>query len=362
MTQINEKNAMIPASDAFSEAFTRFQDSRQFKRLQDKYKVKPFFERAKTLKVTADVSSYFLNVFSASTAFLFVFSFLTSLLPWKVLAGFFALAFLVGLEALKRFSLPVVFRRFFQFKRLAAGAIAFSVLLSLVSVVSSYFGAKEAVRLLTPEAELVSLEAVRTPFEARLQALQADKADAMKQTWKGKQTVQAAKRLNVIQQQEAEVQTAMLEAVTQAQSSNNTTMQQHTATNKLKAEHFAAVTLLFELLLVLALWYVEFYDFRSLAEFSIFGSSSAGASSTESKPIIEFPRKQQRTVVQGFTNNAMRYNENAMQSSCLMCGNSYERKTSWQKYCTTECRLEAHALKHSGQVFDVRKRHNKQTV
>lgn len=357
MAQITE-NPNIPQTDHFNEAFQRFQASRQFKRLEEKYRVRPFFERAKPLKVIAEVGSYLLNAFSAATAFLLVYSFVFSLVPYQVVSGFFAVAFLVVLEGLKRYSLPIVFKEALQFKRLNIGAIAFSFGLSVVSIGSSYFGAKEAVRLLTPEAELVSLEDVRKPFEDRLEQLQADKADAMKQTWKGKQTVQAARRLNIIQDQEAELQAALLSAIQQAEAQNAESLQSHTSGTTLKAEHFAAVTLGFELLLILALWYGEFYDFRSLAEFAAAGGSARTASSNDS---TEKEKKtvflngsgvhlnDTRTVIQGFQPNAMRYaNTNAL---CLHCGKSYERRTSWQKYCATDCRLQSHAAKH-GQTFD----------
>lgn len=359
MEQSNEKLS-LPQTDHFSEAFSRFQASRLFDRLQKKYQVRPFFERAKPLKNIAEGSSYLLNVFSASTAFLLVFSFLKSLLPFQALAVFFAVAFLICLEGLKRFSIPVMFKTFFQFKRLNFGAVSFSVFLSVVSIGSSYFGAKEAVRLLTPEVSLVSLEEVRKPFEERLQQLQADKADAMKQTWKGKQTVQAAKRLNTIQDQEAGLQAALLQAVQQAETKNAESLTKHTSGKDLKAGHFAAVTMLFELLLLLCLWYCEFYDFRSLAEFVRYEGKSSpigemgpiGLKLAEKQPkseslssAVHAHTEEKRTVIQPFSHNALRY-------SCEHCKQNFERKTSWQKYCSTECRMQAHAEKHNGKVFD----------
>lgn len=346
MEQSNEKLS-LPQTDHFSEAFSRFQASRLFDRLQKKYQVRPFFERAKPLKNIAEGSSYLLNVFSASTAFLLVFSFLKSLLPFQALAVFFAVCFLVCLEGLKRFSIPVMFKTFFQFKRLNFGAVSFSVFLSVVSIGSSYFGAKEAVQLLTPEVSLVSLEEVRKPFEQRLQQLQADKADAMKQTWKGKQTVQAAKRLNTIQDQEAQLQAALLQAVQQAETKNAESLTKHTSGKDLKAGHFAAVTMLFELLLLLCLWYCEFYDFRSLAEFVRYeGKTAEKQPKSESlSSAVHAHTEEKRTVIQPFSLNAMRY-------SCEKCKKNFERKTSWQKYCSTECRMQAHAEKHNGKVFD----------
>lgn len=349
MVQVSQ-NSSIAQTDHFSESFKRFQDSRQFKRLQDKYKVRPYFERAKALKIASDVSSYVLNAFSAATAFLLVYTFLNSLLPAKGLSIAFSLVFLFGLEALKRLTVPVIFKDYLQFKKVSWGAVLFAGLLSSGSIASSYFGAKEAVQLLAPDVELVDVAAVRAPYETRLEALQADKADAMKQTWKGKQTVQAAKRLNVIQQQEAEIQAALLVAVQEAKDTNALTQSSHATNTTLKAGHFAGVTLVFELLLLLCLYFSELYDFRSLAEFSTHKASDVQG---EQKSVqVTQGQHNGRNVIAGFQTNAMRYN--ATKQGCNHCGNAYEKKTSWQKYCSTECRLNAHAAKHSGQLFDPR--------
>ncbi len=358
MPQINE-NPTIPQRDQYSDAFQQFQESRQFKRLQEKFKVRPFFERAKTIKFIADSSGWILNVFSASTAFLFVFSFLCSLVPFKALSVVFTLAFLVILEGLKRFTLPGVFKNYLQFKRLSFGAIAFCVFLSIGSILSSYLGAKEAVLLLSPKPKLIDLAEVRKPFEDRLQSLQNDKADAMKQTWKGKQTVQAAKRLNVIQEQESQIQVALLAAVQTAEKQNTDAMQSNAGTTKMKAEHFAVVTLIFELLLLLCIWYAEYYDFRSLAEFeSRKTGSRESVKETNTTHDIKMMNGNAigngRPVIQGFT-NAFRY------SDCQHCGNAFEKKTTWQKFCSELCRLKSHSERHSGKIFNPGQKRKAQT-
>jgi hypothetical protein len=356
MAQFTE-NSVIPQNDHFAEAFRDFQDSREYKRIQDKFRIRPFFERAKPVKTIAAVSSYLLNAFSGATAFALVFTFIRELIPVTAISVVFAGAFLVIVEGLKRVVLPTVFRSFLQFKKVVWGAVAFAVILSAGSISSSYFGAKEAVKLLTPKVDLVNMDDVRKPFEDRLRTLQADKADAMKQTWKGKQTVQAAKRLNVIQQQEAEAQSALIAAIQEAEADNAEAVRQHTSSTGLKAGHFAAVTLVFELLLLLCLWYCEFYDFRSLAEFAAHKRTpeAADVPRVNVEAGLEAGEKVKthngRSVIAGFTPNALRY-----ESQCNVCGKGYEKKTVWQKFCSTECRIRHHAEKH-GTPFDVRKRH-----
>ena len=368
------ENFQIPSTDIFSEAFDGFQASRQFERLQRKYQIRPFFERAKPVKIIADVSGYLLNGFSAATAFAFVFGFLAGLLPFKTLSVAFAVTFLVILEGLKRLTIPSIFKDFLQFKRLNFGAVAFAVMLSAGSIASSFFGAKDVIRLMTPAADLIDLSEVRKPFEDRLKVLQADKETAERQTWKGKINVQAAKRLNVIQTQIADQEAALLQAIQTATAENIQVKDQHSAKTSLKAEHFAAVTLLFELMLFLCLWYGEFYDFRSLAEFA---AHTASAPNANKAPSVDAAHQMQysfssngkqahngqeavtdRPVIKGFVNN-VRYN--AKEGTCLNCGKSLVKKVGWQKYCCEACRLEHHALQHNGRTFSPKKFHSKTT-
>lgn len=40
------------------------------------------------------------------------------------------------------------------------------------------------------------------------------------------------------------------------------------------------------------------------------------------------------------------------QGTCANCGKIYTQRTTWQKYCTTDCRKDYHATKHGGKVYD----------
>ncbi len=60
-------------------------------------------------------------------------------------------------------------------------------------------------------------------------------------------------------------------------------------------------------------------------------------------------------------NNATVSNSSNGQSShnCDNCGNEYQAKVSWQRFCSPDCKTEFHAKQHGGQKFNARKYHQK---
>lgn len=338
---------MISNKDTFSDAFAAFQEEGLFQRLQDKYKAKPYFQKAAGLRKTVLASSFFLNLFSLATAFACVFSVVKLALPLPVLAAAFSLVFLTLLEVLKRTAIPPLFKQFFQFRKLATGQLAFIACLSACSVLLSWQGAKEAVFLLSAPVQLTDFDQVRQPYLDQLERLSKERQLLEKQTWQGRLVSDARNQLAVVQEQEAGLVKAMTEAVKAAEEDNKAAALKHAEATSLKAEHFAAAALVLDLLLLFALGFLEHYDFRSLAEFS--GPKAAEKSLSNDigttkqvtgfRPFIDNETKG-RTVVKGF--DAMR---DAMRS-CQQCSSSFVQKTTWQKFCTDACRSEFHGLKN----------------
>jgi hypothetical protein len=53
--------------------------------------------------------------------------------------------------------------------------------------------------------------------------------------------------------------------------------------------------------------------------------------------------------------NTLRYRV----ADCLYCGRQFEARTTWQVYCSADCRLEYHAARHGGQKYHPKKKYNK---
>ena len=135
-------NLSIKTRNDYADAFERFQNSALFERLDEKFQVKPFFERYRSLRFVVLVSSYGINLFSAATAFTCVFVFLQTMLQNSMLSGTFAVAFLLGLEAFKRLTVPGFFKNLLQFGKVNFIKLAFIIGLTSMSVALSYSGAK----------------------------------------------------------------------------------------------------------------------------------------------------------------------------------------------------------------------------
>lgn len=93
-------------SSEFNEAFQAFQNTTLSKTLNEKFRVKPFFEQYQSLRKVVNIASYSINIFAVATSFVGVFAFLVALLHSQILAALFAGVFLTLIELLKRFTIP----------------------------------------------------------------------------------------------------------------------------------------------------------------------------------------------------------------------------------------------------------------
>lgn len=373
----------LHTTDAFQEGFDRFQSSALFDRLQEKFRLKPYFERNKLLRqVTAGVS-YFLNAFSMATAVFFVYAFLSAIIPWSGLAGAFAFVFLAFLEALKRLTIPSFFQRFFQFRQVAFAQLAIIALLASLSCFLSFKGASDAILALTSKPELIDLEAVRAPYLERIKSLEAQKADLKKtSTYQGVYTSRGARSAERIDASISQLDAELLAQTGEAEAANKAQLEAHVRQTGLKAEYFAGLALIFDLALILALGWLEYYDYRSLAEFAKhkgakktdqqttatgfqrFDQAPAFSSNGNGKHIDsatdhfdQAPAQEgSRVTVEGFRRSAdqgQRNASNAMRGGgtsgtlkhCEHCSKSFLAKTTWQRFCTTQCRETAWTLK-----------------
>lgn len=365
--QSNE-NFDLRTSDDFAAAFDQFQASGTFERLQEKFRLKPYFERNKTLRAVTVGASYFLNTFSVATGFFAVFAFLQVIVP-AFLAGGLALIGLAGLEALKRLTIPGFFQRFFQFRTVAVGSLAVIALLVALSVVLSYKGAADAVLALTKAPELIDVEAVRAPYVDRIADLEAQKADLKKtSTYQGVYTSKGAKALEGYNNRLAALEAELSEKVATAEATNATTKADHITTTGVKAEYFALAALILDLLLILALAWSEYYDYRSLAEFAKAKGKTAaqqqtGAKQQASGEATAFhlngngqqhhsngaTAEAERITITGFASNTQGNTSDAMRrgegqvidtglKQCEHCAQTFRPKTVWQRFCNSQCR------------------------
>ena len=265
------ENLRLSTSSVFEDARKQFNQSAHASRLQEKFRVKPYFEKFARLRLVVLVSSFFFNVFSALTASTLVFFFVFRLVPNIYVSGAITGLSLLLLESLKRLVTPSFFKDAFQFgfsNKLVFRAI-FVLFLGAISVSLSYFGSKRTIKELKPQVQQVDTDSIRSEYQTNIRRFEQKQEDVKaSQSWKGTLTKQGQVTYQKIEDQ---IQASRLELVSQikeAELENKARKESHQQAEFLEAEVFASVTFLIEILFILCIWYLELYDYKSFKEFA----------------------------------------------------------------------------------------------
>jgi hypothetical protein len=255
--------------NVYENTYKGFLNNVLFDRLNQKFAIKPFFERYASLRKLAVIGSYVIHAFSVATAFVFVFSFLQTLLQNGLLAIIFTFMLLSGIEAFKRFLLPDAFKNYFQFNRIDSLRTIVIAGLIFISISLSFFGAKDAVQIFSPSVQLTSLDSVRLPYQQRINTLEKRLTEVKRsQSWKGKLTPQGQKAYTQLSAQIANVENQMLQQENRGTQQNDLLLTQHSTSTQSHSYWFGLFTLFFDLSLIGLLWFIEYYDYRSFCEFA----------------------------------------------------------------------------------------------
>ncbi len=265
------ENLSIQTNDVYGEAYKQFLQSSLSVRLRDKFTVKPFYLRYRMLRFIALVSSFGVHFFSAATAFTCVFVFLNPMLRNVVVAGCFTVALLFVLEAFKRLTVPDFCKNILQFGRIDwFKGMALCVLVGF-SVVLSYSGAKDSVKLLTPSVALTNVDSVRNEYKTRIATLENRLSDVSKtQSWRGALTTAGEQTYKSITEQISVIESDMLNNTNRLKEKNERITVEYTAKTSINAYYFGILTLVLDCSLVGLLFFLEYYDYRSFAEFALF--------------------------------------------------------------------------------------------
>lgn len=383
--QKNDVSPDFQTSNPFSDHFAKFGNTRLFDRLQSKFTPKPYYYQYRILRAVSFGASILFHILSAATAAALVFLFVGKLIPSALAAAAVTLAALAVLEVSKRETSGRLFHDALQFSKISPGLCAAVVGLSAISIACSYFGAERAVKELTPPPALVDADTLTAPIRAQIADIDGQIADAKKNTWKGKVTAPSQRTIERLAAQKETLLTELVRQQSRNDTRNDETEKTHIVTTQANASGFALFTLCSELLLILCLWYLQYYDFRSYAEYCAKptggkvagigfkgiqapalvadghdnGSSNGTLPTNETRRPIGFHRD---------TDNGMSYRDNAMGYTpppsavetrevdkslkpCEHCGTLFRYRTTWQKFCSTDCKLAYHEARH-GRKFD----------
>jgi len=299
----------------YSQELEKFKVSKLKARLEEKYRIRPFYEQEKLKRNLVLVGSYFLNTFSICTGLLFIAS-LLELNIW--LSGAFALFLLGFLEGLKRMTLAPIGKNYYQFSKIKYVPILFGCLLIASSALFSYKGAGLAVRQFSVSPILIDADSIKSAYNSKIEALKAQQADLMKVQYKGTTTRTAIKTVKQLQEEVMALQTQSINDIDNAVAENKNILTDSNTIRGDKALYFAMLALILDIFLVISIFYLEYYDFRSLAEFA------------------EIPQKATQGTAQGTA--AMPLGS----ASCDHCNSDFEKRAHNQKFCCEKCRIEAY--------------------
>ena len=354
----NATKQAFPTTNPNSDNFAQFENTRLMDRLGKKFTPKPYWKNYALLRGVVLCSSYLFNVLSAATAAALVFFTLRALLGSDLLAGAITAAALIALELVKRETGQRFFHDLLQFRKMSPGLAGVVVLMMGLSTTASYFGAKRAVTEFTPPPVTMRADSLTAPLMAQISATDAQIKAAAQMKKKGVVTASAQRTIERLSKQKETAlgEVARIQARTDTRNDNAET--KHELSTKINANGFAAITLVSEILLLLCLWYLQFYDYRSFVEFCEKGTTTPTDGTDAPTPTT----KRNNATTQGIPTNAPTQNGAHVlharadvlntterspnfallpnQRTCEHCAAVYTYGHRRQRFCTEKCRVE----------------------
>lgn len=339
--QTDEKGSNFHTVNPHSEHFNEFENVRLFERLQKKFTPKPYWKEYQVLRGVVLVTSFIFHLLSAATAAALVFLFIKGITQSVIIAAVLTATILAALEIAKRITSTRLFSSLMQFGKLSVGLAAAALALSALSTTAAYYGAHRAVTEWTPPAQHIDGDSITGPLRQQIAQIDKQISDTRKQTWKGKITAPAQVTIERLNRQRETALAEITRQQTRIDAKNDAAESGHKTTTEGNAAGFALFTLASEILLLLAIWYLEFYDYRSFAEHCKRPTTGGKLESIG----VPLNGAQRQPIVANLRTNENRLTKIVTAPTdprkCEFCGNGYQYGHNKQKYCCDECRISA---------------------
>jgi len=317
------------------------QDSATFDALNDKFSVKPYFIEYRPLKTVLVGVSYLVQLVTVAVSFIALYAILAPLTNVAA-AGIISGLLLIAIEAVKRLTFSPTVKNYLQFKKVALFSLVLSVSMLCVSLWLTWNGSHETVYQLTAPPTLLSIQDATATDQAKVKGLTRQLSDIKKsQSWKGKLTATGQRSFNAIAKQLETIGTRISAKETAIQAKNDAATMTHDKKTAGNAGALRYITLILDILLFVLLAWLEYYDYRSFAEYAQhdapvrIDAMRRDAKSIENAPDQEPPR----AIVTGF--HRSQDQQHTAPDICQYCAAGYTRKTTFQKYCSEQCRVQS---------------------
>lgn len=347
---INE-SAELETVNRFQNAYQDFNNNRLFVRLKEKHRTKPYWEEHKRVKMAVLCTSYLFNVLSAFTASALVYSFLFSITDSETASFVVTGIVLFFLELLKRETASKLFHQWFQFRQLSIGMVISAILLSAISTMASYFGAENVVLNMTSKPEFRTYESASS-IEAQISSID----EQLRNTTGNSRRTQRIKE--GLTNTRLTLTNELLRVRQRVDDENDQISAKHTKVTEINSMAFAYITGCCELLLILAIYYLCYYDFRSFSEFAQISGKISLGNEKKLASGIQSPVYNHRTpigfkygseIVTDVVTNVVTDDKHLR--TCLHCQKRYTHNHSRQRYCSTYCRVTAWKQKTGRELF-----------
>ena len=244
----------------------------QVQKAKDRFQFKPYFQKYKGLKITANILQVLLPVFSIATGTLFLSSILSELMPIYGLALILGLGLIALLEYSKAYLVNVGFTDFYTSK-LNILALCFVLVLASLSAFTSLQGIKELHKKLDTslstlaDNQATQEDSIRSYFDYQIESTKEELASFKASiTWNGKINMhnQAnAKTINGYSNQLEILQKDKSKALAEVKTLHGIQSEATSNATGFNLIIVISIIALVEVCILLANWFVIYYDYQT---------------------------------------------------------------------------------------------------
>lgn len=321
----------IANGSTYLQELQKFKDSKLHSRLSDKFRIKPYHEQNKKLRLLALFSSYLFNLSSITISLYFAYMLLNSFLG--LVGGLIASIAILGvLEGFKRLILGNLFAYYLQFDKIKYLATLVGLGLVLLSGFFSYQGGAAANVIFAPGAKSINTDSIKANYQKLIAPKTAQQVELLQTKYKGTTTRTAQKAINAIQAEINTLRSQESKFLSIAAGKNKQALNSHKNKVYLKGFYFSLLALIFDLSLIFCLFYIEYYDYHSFVEFSTLDDGSTATVSPLGGGANELNRND--------STNDSKTVQTIPVKHCLNCQAVFDVSNPKKKFCSTSCRVK----------------------
>lgn len=349
------KNLNVTSKNVFDDSYQNFITASESQSIIDFFKDKPYYERTAKLAAFLAVLAVVCNILSGLTESIFLHQKFSLFIPFMAVSIVLVLAVVLIIEGVKRYTLPQLFRYWFQYKEVDFINLSIYFVAVAASVWLSFQGSKYLPSMVT-EAEVVNVEDVAARYDAMIkEAEQKAEAYFNANNWRGKLDNSSRPTYNQLTEAVTTLKAEKLKAEKATNEENKANMEAWKAENEKDGLHLGYITIASEIVLFLIVGFLIYRKWRHVAQFANIQNvaaeettiqtikpSTTGTSTTPSSSSIELHNENRKQVVKTLKVDNNENRKEAKLRRCKHCNNEYVYRHHKQKYCSDKCRVAAY--------------------